>query len=167
MKAKRGVAFPPEDIEVLEKVAEQQGDSFSAFVARAAIQAAHGGHSPANMASLRLKEIRADPALNLRSESVADEDLVASVRAMGVLEPILVRESDNRLVLGFRRYDAARQADLAEIPVVLGEWDDGEILEIQLVENLQRQDLNSNEEARALQACLEAQGLKQSCQEAS
>ncbi len=88
------------------------------------------------MTSLRLEEIQADPTFNLRSESVADEELVASVRAMGVLEPILVRESDKRLVLGFRRYDAARQVDLAEIPVVLGEWDDGEILEMQLVENL-------------------------------
>ncbi len=106
---------------------------------------------------MRLTDIDADPDHDARVSSVADEELVASVKAMGVLEPILVRESDKRLVLGFRRYDAARQADLEEIPVVLGEWNDGEILEMQLVENLQRQDLKPMEEARALKACLEGQ----------
>ncbi len=126
----KGIRFSTEDIETLERAARERGLKLSPFVAGAAVEAARGEYSPANMASLRLEEIQADPALNIRSESVADEELVASVKAMGVLEPVLVRDSDKRLVLGFRRYDAARQVDLEEIPVVLGEWDDAEILEI-------------------------------------
>ncbi len=156
----KGIRFSTEDIETLESAAKERGLKLSPFVAGAAIRAARGDYSPANITSLRLEEIQADPGFNIRSESVADEELVASVKAMGVLEPILVRKSDKRLVLGFRRYDAARQAGLAEIPVVLGEWDDGEILEMQLVENLQREDLGPMEVARAV-ARLADTGLEQ------
>ena len=107
------------------------------------------------MTQMRLEEIRADPSWNIRRSSEPSDELVASVREHGVLEPVLVRKADGRLVVGFRRYEAARKAGLTEIPVVLGDWSDAEIVAVQLVENLQRADLDPIEEALAIQRYLE------------
>lgn len=112
------------------------------------------------LVTLKPEEINASPEHNIRGESKADEDLLASVKALGILEPVLVRESDRRLVVGFRRLDAAKRAGLAWIHAVLGEWTDDEIVSLQLVENLQRKDLGPMEEARAI-ARLRDAGWKQ------
>lgn len=82
------------------------------------------------------------------------QGLVESIRANGILQPILVRrlaESPDRfeIVAGERRWRAAQKASLHEVPVIVKELTDEDTLEISLVENLQRQDLNAIEEAEA------------------
>lgn len=82
--------------------------------------------------------------------------LIDSVREKGVLEPLLVRylpQADFYMIIsGERRYQAARQAGLRELPCIEKEIGDGETLEIALIENLQRKDLTPFEEADGLQA---------------
>jgi ParB family chromosome partitioning protein len=80
-------------------------------------------------------------------------ELMASIAEKGVIEPLIVRQRAGRyqIVAGERRYHAAVQVGLRELPVVVREVDDAEVLEIALVENLQRKDLTAFEEAEALQ----------------
>jgi ParB family chromosome partitioning protein len=82
------------------------------------------------------------------------EELTASVREKGVLEPILVRPHGGRyqIVAGERRYRAAVEAGLDEIPAVVRPTTDAEAMELALIENLQRQDLSPFEEADGLKA---------------
>lgn len=81
-------------------------------------------------------------------------ELMASIAEKGIIEPLIVRQRGSRLqiIAGERRYQAAVQIGLREIPVVLREADDDEVVELALVENLQRKDLSPFEEAEALQA---------------
>lgn len=80
-------------------------------------------------------------------------ELMASVAEKGIIEPLVVRQRGNRyqIIAGERRYHAAVQVGLREVPVVIREVDDAEVMEIALVENLQRKDLTAFEEAEALQ----------------
>jgi ParB family transcriptional regulator, chromosome partitioning protein len=89
--------------------------------------------------------------------------LAASVRELGVLQPILVRPVGERyeLIAGERRWRAARRAGLARIPAVVRTIDDSTSLEQAVVENLHRQDLNPLEEAGAYQQLIEDFGLTQ------
>ena len=84
------------------------------------------------------------------------QSLTESVREKGVLEPLLVRylaDSDKFMIIsGERRYHAARAAGLREVPCIEKDVDDGETLEIALIENLQRKDLTPFEEADGVQA---------------
>jgi ParB family transcriptional regulator, chromosome partitioning protein len=83
--------------------------------------------------------------------------LTASIRERGVLEPVLVRRVGDRyeLVAGERRTRAAREAGLDEVPAIVLDLDDREALEISIIENLQREDLNAVEETEAVLALLE------------
>lgn len=78
-------------------------------------------------------------------------DLVASIKEKGIIEPLIVKRSGDHFVLaaGERRLNAARIAGLKEVPVVIRDLSDQELLEIGLIENLQRKDLNPVEEALA------------------
>jgi ParB family chromosome partitioning protein len=80
-------------------------------------------------------------------------ELMASVAEKGVIEPLIVRQRNGRyqIIAGERRYHAAVQVGLRELPVVVREADDVEVMELALVENLQRKDLTAFEEAEALQ----------------
>jgi ParB family chromosome partitioning protein len=80
-------------------------------------------------------------------------ELMASVAEKGVIEPLIVRQRGNRyqIIAGERRYHAAAQVGLSEIPVILRAADDVEVMELALIENLQRKDLTPFEEAEALQ----------------
>ena len=80
-------------------------------------------------------------------------ELMASVAEKGVIEPLVVRQRGSRyqIIAGERRYHAAVQVGLRELPVVIRDADDAEVLELALVENLQRKDLTAFEEAEALQ----------------
>jgi ParB family transcriptional regulator, chromosome partitioning protein len=79
-------------------------------------------------------------------------ELMASIAEKGIIEPIIVRQRGPRfqIVAGERRYQAAVQVGLREIPIVIREVDDNEIIEIALIENLQRKDLTPFEESEAL-----------------
>jgi len=85
-------------------------------------------------------------------EAMLDE-LAASIASRGVIQPIVVRPHGHQyqIVAGERRWRAAQRARLHEVPVVVRDFDDAETLEIALVENIQRQDLNAIEEAQAYQ----------------
>jgi ParB family chromosome partitioning protein len=87
-------------------------------------------------------------------------ELIASVREKGVLEPILVRSFDGRfqIIAGERRFRAAIEAGLDEIPCIVRETSDAETMEIALIENLQRQDLTPFEEADGLKALADRHG---------
>ncbi len=95
------------------------------------------------------------PRLSMDEGAIAE--LSASIASKGVLQPILVRPAENgyEIVAGERRFRAARQAGLVTIPAVVRELSDQETLEIAIIENLQREDLNPMEEARAYKQLLE------------
>ncbi len=95
-------------------------------------------------------------------EDAALEELASSIAEKGVLQPLLVRPKGKgyEIVAGERRFRAAKLAGLTEVPVVVRDLDDRETLEIALIENLQRENLNPLEEARAFQGLLEL-GLTQ------
>jgi ParB family chromosome partitioning protein len=83
-------------------------------------------------------------------------ELIASITEKGIIEPLIVRQRGGRfqIIAGERRYQAAVQIGLREVPVVIREADDHEVVELALVENLQRKDLTPFEEAEALQALM-------------
>jgi ParB family chromosome partitioning protein len=96
-----------------------------------------------------------DPNPNQPRQVMGDlSELMASIAEKGIIEPIIVRQRGSRfqIVAGERRYQAAIQVGLREIPIVIREVDDNEIIEVALVENLQRKDLTAFEEAEALQS---------------
>lgn len=113
------------------------------------------GESPANLGGLRLLPVSAlapHPGQPRRHfDEAALQDLADSIAARGVLQPIVVRPhgKDFQIVAGERRWRAAQRARLHEVPVIVRDLDEAETLEIALVENIQRQDLNAIEEADA------------------
>ena len=90
--------------------------------------------------------------------------LADSISVHGVIQPLTVRQMPTgyyQIIAGERRWRAARLANLSEIPVVIVEADDKKAMELALIENLQRQDLNPVEEALGYQALIEEYGLTQ------
>jgi len=87
-------------------------------------------------------------------------ELTASIREKGVLEPLLVRPLNGRyqIIAGERRYRAAHDAGLAELPCVVREVSDAETMELALIENLQRKDLSALEEADGLKVLKDSYG---------
>lgn len=96
-----------------------------------------------------------------------DEDslseLAESIKQYGIIEPLIVQKKGKRyeIIAGERRWRAARIAELSEVPVVVKEYTPQEIMEIALIENIQRQDLNPIEEANAYRRLIEDYNLKQ------
>ncbi len=90
-------------------------------------------------------------------------ELSESIKQMGVIQPIVVqdRESFYEIIAGERRWRAAKQAGLKKIPVIIKNYSEQEIVEISLIENIQREDLNPIEEAFAYKRLLEEFNLKQ------
>ena len=103
----------------------------------------------------------------LQPRSVFDpaklDQLASSIRANGVVQPVLVRRKGSRseLIAGERRWRAAEVAGLTKIPAVVRNVSDDKVLEISLIENIQREDLNPIEEARAYRKLIETLGLTQ------
>ena len=98
-----------------------------------------------------IEQIDANP--NQPRQVMGDlSELMASVAEKGIIEPLIVRQRGSRfqIVAGERRYQAAVQVGLREVPIVIREVDDNEIIEIALIENIQRKDLTPFEEAEAL-----------------
>lgn len=92
------------------------------------------------------------------------EELADSIRQHGILQPLTVRkrgESGYELIAGERRLQASRKAGLAEVPVIIRECSDKDMLELALVENLQREDLNAMEAAQSYQQLIAEFGLSQ------
>ena len=91
------------------------------------------------------------------------EELASSIREHGLLQPIIVRKVDDKyqIISGERRWRACSMAGLVEVPVILKYLVDKQVLEIGLIENLQREDLNVVEEAEGYQALMDDFGLTQ------
>jgi ParB family chromosome partitioning protein len=96
------------------------------------------------------------------AESALDE-LAQSIKANGIVQPVVVRQKDGRyqIVAGERRWRAAQRAALRKIPVVVKDVPDDRLLEIALIENIQRQELNPIEEANAYQKLILRLGMTQ------
>ena len=117
--------------------------------------------------SLSLPISQVEPGLNqprkrFDQESLAE--LTESIRTHGVIQPLTVRRLASgyyQIIAGERRWRAAKAAGLAEVPAVIIEADDRKVMELGLIENLQREDLNPAEEARGYQVLMEENSLAQ------
>ena len=118
------------------------------------------------ISTLRISEIeprRSQPRKNFDAETLSQ--LADSIAANGVIQPIIVRESENpgfyQIIAGERRWRAAKQAGLSEVPVVVVDADDRKAAEYALIENIQREDLNPVEEARGIKSLIDDCSLTQ------
>jgi ParB family transcriptional regulator, chromosome partitioning protein len=139
------------------------GRGLSALIQDAPVQSVAGGKSEGAV-RVKVDRIHPSPLQPRRHFSrEALEDLVRSIQERGVLQPPLVRKrgDDYELIAGERRWRAAKEAGISEIPVVVMDVADHEALEIALIENLQREDLNPIEEAEGFQVLAEKFGLTQ------
>ncbi len=123
------------------------------------------GAPEAGSVSLPISQV--EPGLNQprkRFEGSALDDLADSIREHGILQPITVRRLSTgyyQIIAGERRWRAAKMAGLREVPVVIIEADDRRVMELGLIENLQREDLNPMEEAEGYQTLISQYGLTQ------
>lgn len=104
---------------------------------------------------------RKQPRKNFDEDSL--QELCDSIKQVGLIQPILVqdRKDHYEIIAGERRWRAAKMAGLKEIPVIIRDYSDQEIMEISLIENIQREDLNPIEEAQAYKRLLTEFHLKQ------
>lgn len=97
-------------------------------------------------------------------DAQALSDLADSIRAHGMLQPIIVRSTNTgmyQIIAGERRWRAARIAELSEVPVIIKEMSEKQVMEVALIENLQREDLNPVEEALGYKTLMEQYDLTQ------
>ena len=119
--------------------------------------------APSGIREIAVSDIGPNPFQpRSRFDDDAIQELAASIKATGILQPVLVRRTpggDYQLVAGERRLRAARLAGLERIPAVVREVGEREMTELALIENIQREDLNPMDEANAYQALAEKVGL--------
>ena len=114
-----------------------------------------------NVKISRVEPSRTQPRKNFDEDSL--QELADSIKQFGLLQPILVQDRKEyyEIIAGERRWRAAKLAGLKEIPVIIKSYTNQEIVEISLIENIQREDLNPIEEALAFRRLLEEFHLKQ------
>ena len=136
------------------------GRGLGALLGDAALQSQEGG-------SLSLPISQVEPGLKQprkRFEDAALQDLADSIRTHGIIQPLTVRRLSSgyyQIIAGERRWRAAKLAGLTEVPAVIIEADDRKTMELALIENLQREDLNPIEEANGYKSLMEDYGLTQ------
>jgi ParB family chromosome partitioning protein len=110
---------------------------------------------------IRLKPNPYQPRGHFNEEAL--EELTASIKSNGILQPLVVRPAGDHyeIVAGERRWRAAQLAGLAEVPIIVREFSNREMLELSLIENIQREDLNAIEEANAYRQLIEEFSLTQ------
>ena len=117
--------------------------------------------------SMTLPISQVEPGLNQprkRFDQEALDELAESIRIHGIIQPLTVRRLATgyyQIIAGERRWRAAKAAGLQEVPAVIIEADDRKVMELGLIENLQREDLNPAEEARGYRSLIEDYGLTQ------
>lgn len=123
---------------------------------------------PAEQSAYRMLPVhRVEPNPDQPRQDFDEEELSAlaeSIGTHGILQPLTVREVGDgyyQIIAGERRWRAARKANLTDIPAIVVEADDKKAMELALIENLQRQDLNSVEEALGYQSLIQEYGLTQ------
>ena len=123
------------------------------------------GYAQSGLSSLPIASIEPLPGQpRQRFDDAALDELAASIAARGVIQPIIVTAKAGgkfQLVAGERRWRAAQKARLHEIPALVRELDEREVMALALIENIQREDLNPIEEARAYHRLSEDEGLTQ------
>ena len=125
------------------------------------------GLSEQTSGSVTLPISQVEPGLNQprkRFDPESLEDLAQSIRQHGIIQPLTVRRLSSgyyQIIAGERRWRAAKQAGLVEVPAIIIEADDRKVMELGLIENLQRENLNPAEEARGYQILMEEYGLTQ------
>lgn len=104
---------------------------------------------------------RDQPRKNFDEDALLE--LAESIKLYGIIQPLVVQKKDNHfeIIAGERRWRAAKLAGIKEVPVIIKEYTDREVMEISLIENIQREDLNPIEEAEAYKRLLEEYNLKQ------
>lgn len=104
---------------------------------------------------------RQQPRKNFDKEAL--QELADSIKQFGIIQPIVVQKKDDyyEIIAGERRWRAAKLAKLKEVPVIIKEYSDREVMEIALIENIQRKDLNPIEEALAYKSLIDEYSLKQ------
>ena len=117
-----------------------------------------------NAVTVRISEVepnRKQPRKNFDDEKL--DELAESIKNFGLLQPILVQKRDGyyEIIAGERRWRAALKAGLKEVPVIIREYTEKEILELSLIENLQRENLNPIEEAQAYKRLMDEFGMGQ------
>jgi len=129
--------------------------------ATASAPAAPSTESPSKLAVDAIQPNPMQPRVVFQPERL--EELAASIRANGIIQPLIVRRHEGhfQLVAGERRWRAAKLAGLRDVPVVVQEIADPLLLEIALIENIQREDLNAIETARAYERLGRDLGLSQ------
>lgn len=133
-------------------------------VARDERDTAPDGEGRSSVRTIPVSAIAPHPGQPRRHfDEAALDELAASIAERGIIQPIIVRPHghDYQIVAGERRWRAAQRARLHEVPVVVREYSDSDTLQIALVENIQRQDLNAIEEAEAYQRLVDEFGHTQ------
>ena len=136
------------------------GKGLGALLGDAALQSQEGG-------SLSLPISQVEPGLKQprkRFDEESLQDLADSIRIHGIIQPLTVRRLSSgyyQIIAGERRWRAAKLAGLSEIPAVIIEADDRKVMELGLIENLQREDLNPIEEANGYKVLMSEYGLTQ------
>ncbi len=136
------------------------GKGLGALLGDAALQTQKSGSVmlPISQVQPGLKQ----PRKRFDEESLAD--LAESIRTHGIIQPLTVRllaSGYYQIIAGERRWRAAKQAGLSEVPAIIMEADDRKVMELGLIENLQREDLNAMEEAAGYRTLMDEYGLTQ------
>jgi ParB family chromosome partitioning protein len=145
----------PADPPVARRRPSGLGRGLSSLLGEVAQEApVSGGPAPARGGIQMMPVSSIEPHLDQprrHFDEAALEELAASIRTRGLIQPIVVRPHGHRyqIVAGERRWRAAQRARLHEVPVIVREFSDSETLEVALLENIQRRDLNAIEEAEA------------------
>lgn len=147
------------------------GRGLSALMADVAVDQApaEAGEAPARRADMTvpIERLQANIEQPRRDFSRGDmEELAASIKEKGVIQPLIVRPmpgvpGDFQIVAGERRWRAAQMAQLHSVPVVIRDFDDTEVLEVAIIENIQRADLNAIEEAMGYRQLMDRFGHTQ------
>lgn len=143
------------------------GRGLSALMADVTAEPASSEEQAVRRADLRvpIEQLRANPNQPRRTFDPQElDDLSASIREKGILQPLIVRptgEGSYEIVAGERRWRAAQKAQLHDVPVLVRDLDDTEVLEIAIIENIQRADLNAVEEASGYRQLMDRFGHTQ------
>ena len=150
----------------MEKKSDRRGlgRGLSALMADVNMDAGMGDTQTARLPDSTLPIERIFPNPNQprrRFDATALAELADSIRAKGVIQPLIVRPADNgryEIVAGERRWRASQAANLHELPVIIRDFSDVEMLEIAIIENIQRADLNPLDEAEAYRQLMDKFG---------
>lgn len=140
------------------------GRGLSALMADVTLEPQANASAPGPILTLPVESIVPNPDQPRRHfDDTALAELAASIREKGVIQPLVVRAKGEQyeIVAGERRWRAAQRAQVHELPVVVREFTDTEVLEIAIIENVQRADLNAVEEAQGYRALIERFGHTQ------